>query len=104
MRARYRARRDVLVEALAEELPDAVVRGIAAGLHATVELRETDDEAAILEQLAQRRIALSTMTGHRMAPVTGAPVLLLGYGQVAEPAIRAGVRAIAEAVRATRSS
>ena len=38
MRVEYRARRDALVSALATELPDAAVRGIAAGLHVTVEL------------------------------------------------------------------
>ena len=104
MRATYRARRDALVAALARELPDAAVRGVAAGLHATVELRPGDDEAAILLELARRRIALATMTEHRMTPAGGPPILLLGYGQVPEPAIRAGVRAIADAVRAARSA
>ncbi len=40
MRGRYRARRDALVQALADELPDATVKGIAAGLHVTVEIPE----------------------------------------------------------------
>jgi len=103
MRTSYRARRDALVAALAAELPDARVSGIAAGLHATVELRATDDEAAILEQVALRRIALSTMSAHRFEPEPGAPVLLLGYGQVREPAIAAGVRELAEGIRVARS-
>ena len=38
MRLRYRARRDALVTALADDLPEATVHGIAAGLHPTVEL------------------------------------------------------------------
>jgi len=50
MRVRYRARRDALVEALAEALPDATVHGIAAGLHATVELPDGDDERAIRDE------------------------------------------------------
>jgi GntR family transcriptional regulator / MocR family aminotransferase len=103
MLATYRARRDALVAALADELPDATVRGIAAGLHATVELRAGDDETAILTELAHRRVALSTMTEHRMTPTTEPPILLLGYGQVPEPAIAPGVRAIADAVRAART-
>jgi hypothetical protein len=49
-------------------------------------------------------VAISTMTEHEIEHHSAAPILLLGYGQVAEPAIRAGVRAIAEAVRATRPS
>jgi GntR family transcriptional regulator/MocR family aminotransferase len=103
MRASYRRRRDALVQALAEELPDAVVRGIAAGLHATVELHEDDDEAAILEEAAARRLELDTMSRHLAAPGAAAPILLLGYGQVPEASIRAGVHEVAEAVRAARS-
>ena len=38
MRAKYRGRRDALVAALEAELPEATVKGIAAGLHVTVEL------------------------------------------------------------------
>jgi GntR family transcriptional regulator/MocR family aminotransferase len=103
MRARYHARRDALVETLAEALPEAVVEGIAAGLHAAVRLSETDHEQAILDEARRRRIALATLSGYRMEPRGGPPVLVLGYGQTPEPAIRAGVREIAEAVRATRA-
>ena len=103
MLATYRERRDAIVAALAEELPDCPVRGIAAGLHASVELRPDDDEAAILAELERRRVALATTAHHRMTAAAGPPVLLVGYGQVALPAIRPGVRAIGEAVRAARA-
>ena len=66
MRVRYRARRDALVEALAEALPEATVRGIAAGLHATVELPDGDDEQAILDEAGRRRIAFATMSEYRV--------------------------------------
>jgi DNA-binding transcriptional MocR family regulator len=66
-------------------------------------LRDDNDEPAILEQAERRRIALSSMSQHRFAPQPGAPILLLGYGQVALPAIRAGVHALADAVRAART-
>jgi GntR family transcriptional regulator/MocR family aminotransferase len=102
MRATYRARRDALVEALADELPEAEVRGIAAGLHVTVELPATDDEEAILDEARRRRIALSTLGQYGSARAPGAPTLLVGYGQMPEPAIRPGVHALAEAVRAAR--
>jgi GntR family transcriptional regulator / MocR family aminotransferase len=101
MRTHYRTRRDLLVAALADELPEATVEGIAAGLHATVRLPDGDDERAILEEAGHRRIALETMGGYRGA-AGGAPTLLLGYGQIAEPSIRPGIRALAEAVRAAR--
>jgi GntR family transcriptional regulator/MocR family aminotransferase len=103
MRGRYRSRRDALVAALADELPEATVEGIAAGLHATVRLADGDDERAILEEAGRRRIALETMDDYRGGASSRAPTLLLGYGQIAEPSIRPGVRALAEAIRATRS-
>jgi GntR family transcriptional regulator/MocR family aminotransferase len=102
MRVRYRSRRDALVAALAEELPEATVEGIAAGLHATVRLPDGDDEHAILGEAQRRRIALETMDDYRGGASRGAPTLLLGYGQIAEPSIRPGVHALAEAIRATR--
>jgi GntR family transcriptional regulator/MocR family aminotransferase len=102
MRVRYRSRRDTLVAALAEELPEAQVEGIAAGLHATVRLPEGDDERAILDEAMRRRVAIEGMADYRTG-TPGAPTLLLGYGQIAEPSIRPGVAALAEAIRATRA-
>jgi GntR family transcriptional regulator/MocR family aminotransferase len=102
MRVHYRSRRDALVEALAQELPEARVEGIAAGLHATVRLLEGDDERAIAEEAARRRVAIEAMGDYRDGR-PGPPTLLLGYGHIAEPSIRPGVRALAEAVRATRA-
>ncbi len=49
MRCRYRDRRDALVEALHQSLPEAAICGIAAGLHGTVCLPEGSDELAIRE-------------------------------------------------------
>jgi GntR family transcriptional regulator/MocR family aminotransferase len=102
MRARYHARRDRMIETLAAELPDAVVHGIAAGLHVTVELPPTDDEAAISREADLRHIALSTMRDYRPAPTGLPPTLILGYSQVSETRIRSGIRELAAAVRATR--
>jgi GntR family transcriptional regulator / MocR family aminotransferase len=101
MRIRYRRRRDALVAALAAELPDATVEGIAAGLHATVRLPKTDDEDRIVAEATARRIALGTVDRYRVAP-GHRPLLLLGYAAAAEPAIRAGISALREAVDAAR--
>ena len=102
MRVRYRSRRDALLAALAAELPEAVVRGVAAGLHATVELPAGDDERAIAAEARGRRLELETMGDHMAGRHDGPPTLLLGYAAVPEPAIGPGVRELAEAVRATR--
>jgi GntR family transcriptional regulator/MocR family aminotransferase len=91
------------VAALGASLPDATVRGIAAGLHATVELTGADDEEAIRAEAARRRVAFNTMRDYRPgAPATGPPVLMIGYAQVPESAIPAGVRALAEVVLTAR--
>jgi GntR family transcriptional regulator/MocR family aminotransferase len=102
MRTRYRSRRDALVDALTEALPEAAVLGVAAGLHVTVQLPDGDNEQAIREEAQDRRIELETMSDYRPAVHGRPPALLLGYAQMPEPAIRAGVQELAKAVRAAR--
>jgi GntR family transcriptional regulator/MocR family aminotransferase len=102
MRHVYRGRRNALVAALAEELPEAVVHGIAAGMHVVVELTPEDDQAAILEEARRRRIRFETLTDFGR-PAGGPPVLMRGYGQIPEPANPDGNRELAEAVREARS-
>jgi GntR family transcriptional regulator / MocR family aminotransferase len=102
MRAHYRRRRDALVDALAEALPEAMVSGIAAGLHATVALPDGHDEIAIAEQARRHRIELKTISDFGVEPAGRSPALVLGYAQMPEDAIRAGIRELARAVRAAR--
>jgi GntR family transcriptional regulator / MocR family aminotransferase len=78
------------------------VRGIAAGLHVTVELPAGHDPEAIRAEAERRRIALSTLADYRTER-SWPPVLLLGYGQVAAAAVPAGVRELAAAVRAAEA-
>jgi GntR family transcriptional regulator/MocR family aminotransferase len=97
-RLEYRRRRDALVDGLARELPAARVGGIAAGLHVAAYLPEGVDEARVLEAARERGVAAQGLSEHRTAP--GPSALLLGYGRTSVPAIAAGVRALATAVRA----
>ena len=60
-RQRYRQRRDVLVEALARDLPDARVTGVAAGLHALVELPAGIEEADAVARARARGIGLVSL-------------------------------------------
>jgi GntR family transcriptional regulator / MocR family aminotransferase len=103
MRGSYRARRDALIAALAEHLPEAAVSGISAGLHATVRLPDSDDEAAIVEEARRRRIEVGPMAENWADPHGRPPTLLLGYGQITEAAIRPAVRALADVVMSVRS-
>jgi GntR family transcriptional regulator / MocR family aminotransferase len=104
MRTQYRRRRDLLIEALAHSLPQATVRGIAAGLHATVEFPLDYDERAILHEARARRIDLTTMSKFRIGPEHAPPTLLIGYGQLRQPAIRTAVEELADAIQAASPS
>ena len=72
------------------------MRGVAAGLHVTVELPDGYDEQAIKTEAQRRRLAFSTTSNYSPRRPAHADA---GYGQVPEAAIRAGVREIAAAVR-----
>ena len=97
-RAANRGRRDALAAALAEHLPQARLRGIAAGLHAAVELPPGADEHAIAGAAALRGVRVEPLSHHRFDPSAGPPGLLLGYGSMSEPAIRRGIAELAQAV------
>jgi GntR family transcriptional regulator/MocR family aminotransferase len=97
MRARYTGRREALTQALATHLPEATVHGIAAGLHATVTLPD-NNESAIRAAAARHRIAFEVMGDYRPGH-DGPATLLLGYAQMPEPAIRAGITQLARAIR-----
>jgi GntR family transcriptional regulator/MocR family aminotransferase len=103
LRLRYRRRRDVLVRALERELPEAEVRGVAAGLHVVAVLPSGTDEQRVLAEARARGIGLYGLSEHRVRP-GGEPALLLGYAVSNEPAIRAAVRKLAEAVRSATSA
>jgi GntR family transcriptional regulator / MocR family aminotransferase len=79
------ARRAALVQTLADALPEAVVGGVAAGLHPAVQLPRTDDEQAILDQARRRRNAFTTMSSYRIEPGDAPPTLMLGYAQAPRP-------------------
>jgi GntR family transcriptional regulator/MocR family aminotransferase len=99
MRLRYRRRRDVLVRALARELPELEVRGIAAGLHVVAVLPPGLEEARVLAEARARGIGLSALGEHAVRPPR-VQALLLGYALPGEEAIRRAVRALAAAVEA----
>ena len=93
MRLRYRRRRDRLVAALGEHLPDNEVGGAAAGLHVTVALAPDADVDAVLARASARGVGVFA-THH-----AGRPLLLVGYANIAEEAIEPAVSALAAAVR-----
>ena len=93
MRLRYRRRRDRLVTAIGDHLPDHEVGGAAAGLHVTVALAPDADIDAVLARATARGVGVFA-TRH-----AGRPLLLVGYANIAEEAIEPAIRALALAVR-----
>lgn len=86
MRLRYRRRRDQLVAALAERAPGIEVSGIAAGLHAVLEL-PPGTERAVIQAAAFQGLRLEGLATYRHpdAPA-GRDALVIGYGSPSESA------------------
>jgi len=98
MRLRYQRRRETLLEALATWLPQGRVTSPgAAGLFELVELPEEVSEPRLLRDAAARGVGIEGLAWHRFRP-GGPPGILLGYGNLSEPAIEQGVRLLAEAL------
>lgn len=96
-RLRYRRRREALLAALAEHLPEARPGGGAAGLYELVELPAGTDEAATVAAAAERGVGVEGLGLHRFS-AGGSPGLVLGFACLPEPAIEHGVRLLADAV------
>lgn len=80
MRREYRRRRDALVTALAEHLPQITVHGIEAGLHAYLELPEGWDEAALAS--AAQSLGLSAEPVGPMRFTPGSPAIVVGFARL----------------------
>ena len=102
MRPIYRGRRDALLDALRRRLPELRPVGASAGLHVLAWLPPGADEARLLRDAARAGIGIAGVSTRWVEP--GPPGLIFGYGVIAEPAIDAGVAALAEVIRADRSS
>lgn len=93
-RRRYRARRDALASALAAEVPGVRLRGMAAGLHAVADLPRAVGTDALVAGARAREVGVYPIPG----PGGSTTALILGYAALSEPAIREGVRRLAQAL------
>jgi len=98
-RRRNRARRDALIAAVAESLPQARVSGISAGLHALLRLPRAVDAARLLKLASRRSLGVYPLTLHMIDPPALTDSLVLGYASLSEPAIAEGIRRLAQALR-----
>jgi GntR family transcriptional regulator/MocR family aminotransferase len=105
-RARQRERRDALLAALSEHLPQARVQGVAAGLHLLITFPDQarsgqsrrPGDADLAHQIQLAGVAVHPLSLHQLSP--GPPGLVLGYaahppGQLREAARRIGAAAAA---------
>jgi GntR family transcriptional regulator/MocR family aminotransferase len=99
----YATRRVKLALAIRRELPDVRVRGIAAGLHAVVELAADLGEEEVVAAARARGIALEGVSSYRVATRPPPAMLALGYANLSEPAIAGAIGMLAEAVASVRA-
>jgi GntR family transcriptional regulator/MocR family aminotransferase len=102
MRPLYRRRRDTLIEALRELLPDVDPAGVAAGLHLVGYLPSDLDEGSVIDAAARRGIAVYGLSQYSVSG-HGRQGLIFGYATLPERTIVEGVEILAEAVAETRS-
>ncbi|MDJ0342070.1 PLP-dependent aminotransferase family protein [Streptomyces sp. H10-C2] len=103
MRQRYRRRRDQLVTALAERAPHIGVSGVAAGLHAVLDLPPGTEGAAVRDALRQG-LVLDGLAGYRH-PGSVMPLqdgLVVGYGTPPDHAFSGALEALCRALPPSR--
>lgn len=98
MRLRYRRRRDQLVRELAERAPEIRVSGIAAGLHAVLEL-PPGTEHSVIQAAAWHGLAVEGVSRfrHKDAP-RGRDALVVGYATPADSSWAGALDALCRAL------
>lgn len=99
MRSEYSARRDALVEALAEHAPQVRVTGLAAGFHAVAHLAAGADEEDVVRRTHDLGVGVYGMNRYRSAPIPASPQLVLGFGNIGTRAIRDGIAAVGDVLK-----
>ncbi|MER6139390.1 PLP-dependent aminotransferase family protein [Streptomyces sparsogenes] len=99
MRQRYRRRRDQLVATLAEHAPHIRVRGVAAGLHAVLELPRGTERSAVRAATWQG-LALEGLADYRHPDAEGAhrDGLVVGYATPPDHSFAAALDALCRAL------
>ncbi len=100
-RLAYRRRRDRLVAALRRDASGVRIGGIAAGLHAVVELPAGRREEDVIARAAERELALDGLRGYRCGAQEHGPALVVGYGTPPEHAFTAAVARLVAVLAAT---
>jgi GntR family transcriptional regulator/MocR family aminotransferase len=98
MRRRYRAKRDVLIGALAQYLPEVRISGTAAGLHLLARLPDGADEHATAMRARESSVCVHELHRHCTTLAPSGPALLLGFAFPSESDLVAATRLLAGAM------
>jgi GntR family transcriptional regulator/MocR family aminotransferase len=105
MRRRYLTRRNTLLGALRRYLPLATVLGAAAGVHLTVRFPRGYPIEEVVRRAAEMRVRVEPLTLFYADGAAAPPGLILGYANLTESQIIAGIQTLAKASRSrSRSS
>jgi GntR family transcriptional regulator/MocR family aminotransferase len=102
VRAEYAARRDILVQALAQHAPGVRLTGLAAGFHAVAHLPAGAAEQEVIRAASARSVGLYGMSAHRADHRPDPPQLVLGFGNTSQRAIQTGISLIADLLQRRR--
>jgi GntR family transcriptional regulator/MocR family aminotransferase len=91
-RIRYRKRRDALLDAIADHLPEIEVRGAAAGLFAVLLLPPDADEDQVVDAARRHGVEIEALRAQ------GRPGLVAGYANLPEAGAPAAAKALREAL------
>jgi GntR family transcriptional regulator/MocR family aminotransferase len=98
-RSLYKHKRELLARTLREHLPGMILRGVAAGLHLTIELPAGTNETALIDEAAKRGIRIHGLRPYCARAGAEPPAILLGYCQLSERNLVQGATRLAELVR-----
>jgi GntR family transcriptional regulator/MocR family aminotransferase len=98
MRRRYRAKRDILIDALATHLPEVRISGTAAGLHLLAWLPDGTDEHATAMRARRSGVGLHELHRHCTTRASTPPALLLGFALPSESDLITATRLLAQAI------
>lgn len=101
-RGRFRRRRAALLSAIGRELPGLPITGIAAGMHAVLELPPGVIASRVRDAASALDVAVTDLTGYRAssaAPTTEA--LVIGYGNLSDALVEEAVARLARAIRSS---
>jgi GntR family transcriptional regulator/MocR family aminotransferase len=101
MRPVYRRRRDALLDALRDRLPDFEPTGIAAGQHLVAWLPADLDEATVVGAAARRGVGVYGVAPYRIGS-KGPGGLIFGYATLSERMIAEGIEILAGVVAELR--